>query len=89
MKTILCLLCFLLPLTAFAAPTREPLTPDNVQRLSLAWTYDTRDPTSRLGATNRRPSRPHPPMRMAGYISRHRWARWPHWMRKLAPNSGA
>ncbi len=49
MKTNFCLLCFLIPLTALAAPTREPLTPDNVQRLSLAWTYDTRDPTGRLG----------------------------------------
>jgi quinoprotein glucose dehydrogenase len=41
--------CILLPLTAVARPHAEPLTPDNVQRLTVAWTYDTRDSTERLG----------------------------------------
>jgi len=48
MKTTFALLG-LLPLTVLAAPSSEPLTPGNVQRLSLAWTYDTRDSTDRLG----------------------------------------
>jgi quinoprotein glucose dehydrogenase len=42
-------LCCLLPIVAFARTNREPITPENVQRLAVAWTYDTRDPTGRLG----------------------------------------
>lgn len=45
---LLALLC-LLPFATLAAPNQERLNPDNVQRLAVAWTYDTRDSTARLG----------------------------------------
>jgi quinoprotein glucose dehydrogenase len=48
MKTILALYC-LLPGIALAGPHRELLTPANVQRLAVAWTYSTGDPTGRIG----------------------------------------
>ncbi|MEO8309277.1 MAG: PQQ-binding-like beta-propeller repeat protein [Pseudomonadota bacterium] len=48
MKTNLALLC-LLPSVTLAVTNREPLNPNNVQRLAVAWTYDTGDSTDRLG----------------------------------------
>lgn len=42
-------LCALLPLTLQAASRREAITPQNVQRLAIAWIYDTHDSTDRLG----------------------------------------
>ncbi len=40
--------CCLLPLAACAAD-REPLTPANVHRLAVAWSWDSGDPTGPLG----------------------------------------
>jgi quinoprotein glucose dehydrogenase len=48
MKTLFSLL-IAVPLLAAAAPRPHSLTPDNVSKLALAWTYDTRDPVARLG----------------------------------------
>jgi quinoprotein glucose dehydrogenase len=48
MKHFITLLA-LLPLVAVARARHEPITPANVQRLAVAWTYDTRDSTDRLG----------------------------------------
>jgi quinoprotein glucose dehydrogenase len=48
MKTSHLLFC-LLPLTCFAARHPEPITPENVQRLAVAWTYDTGEPLAPLG----------------------------------------
>lgn len=47
MKRVLCVLCtlFLLP----AAHASEAITPANIQRLAVAWIYDTGDWTDRLG----------------------------------------
>jgi quinoprotein glucose dehydrogenase len=42
-------LCALLPFALRAASPREAITPQNVQRLAVAWTYDTHDSTARLG----------------------------------------
>ncbi|HEV7716510.1 MAG TPA: pyrroloquinoline quinone-dependent dehydrogenase [Steroidobacteraceae bacterium] len=39
------LLCCLLPLAATARTAPERITPDNVQRLAVAWTYDAHNPT--------------------------------------------
>ncbi|MEP7311674.1 MAG: pyrroloquinoline quinone-dependent dehydrogenase [Pseudomonadota bacterium] len=49
MKTILALCCLLLTVFTTAAADRERLTPANVQRLAFAWTWDSGDPTGRLG----------------------------------------
>ena len=44
------LLCCLLPSAALAASVRpQPITIENVQRLAVAWTYDTGDQTGRIG----------------------------------------
>ena len=42
------LLCCLIPLAAFARTAPERITPDNVQRLAVAWTYDAHNPTEPL-----------------------------------------
>lgn len=47
MKTLASLACLLIATPAVAAPAR--ITPDNVARLTVAWTYDTRDSTAHLG----------------------------------------
>ena len=46
MKTLTPLFLILVALAAQAAPER--IRPDNIQRLAVAWTYDTRDPTTPL-----------------------------------------
>jgi quinoprotein glucose dehydrogenase len=48
MKYLITLLS-LLPLAAQARARHEPITPENVQRLAVTWTYDTGDPTGRVG----------------------------------------
>src|SRR5262245_10296700 len=46
MRTILLVCLTLAMANARGAP--ELITPDNVQRLAVAWTYDTRDPAESL-----------------------------------------
>jgi quinoprotein glucose dehydrogenase len=55
MKTLFAL-CSLLPLVALAATDRQPLTPDNVHRLAIAWTWDSGDPTGPLGGRGKPPA---------------------------------
>lgn len=47
MKTLIPLACLVSAASAHAAP--DVITPENVSRLTVAWTYDTRDSPERLG----------------------------------------
>ncbi len=70
MKTPL-LLCSLLPLAVIARPAPERITPDNVQRLAVAWTWDARNPTERLHPAGKPPAFEATPVYAAGrlYVS--------------------
>jgi glucose dehydrogenase len=70
MKTSI-LLCCLISLAAFARTAPERITPDNVQRLAIAWTYDARNSTERLDGTGKPPAFEVTPVYAAGrlYVS--------------------
>jgi quinoprotein glucose dehydrogenase len=55
MKTLIAFYS-LLPLAAFPAADHGSLTPKNVHRLSIAWTWDSGDPTGPLGGRGKPPA---------------------------------
>jgi len=65
------LLCCLIPFAALARPAPEQITPDNVQRLAIAWTYDVGNPTERLHPAGKPPAFEATPVYAAGrlYVS--------------------
>jgi quinoprotein glucose dehydrogenase len=66
------LLCCLIPLAALAQTAApERITPDNVQRLAVAWTYDARNPTEKLHPAGKAPAFEATPVYAAGrlYVS--------------------
>ena len=65
------MLCCLIPLAAIARTAPERITPDNVQRLAVAWTYDARNPTGRLHPAGKPPAFEATPVYAAGrlYVS--------------------
>jgi quinoprotein glucose dehydrogenase len=65
------LLCCLIPLAAVARIATEQITPDNVQRLVVTWTYDARNPTESLHPGGKPPAFEATPVYAAGrlYVS--------------------
>jgi quinoprotein glucose dehydrogenase len=65
------LLCCLIPLAAVARIATEQITPDNVQRLVVTWTYDARNPTEWLHQGGKPPAFEATPVYAAGrlYVS--------------------
>jgi quinoprotein glucose dehydrogenase len=50
------LLCCLISLATVARTANERITPENVQRLAVAWTWDSRNPTGRLHPSGKPPA---------------------------------
>lgn len=67
MKTTLLLFLALSVANALAAPER--IAPDNVHRLAVAWTYDTRDPIESLVPGGDSPLFEATPLYVAGRLS--------------------
>jgi quinoprotein glucose dehydrogenase len=67
MRTFI-LLCCLVPCATLARPATERITPDNVHRLTVAWTYDTRNSTERLHPAGKPPAFEATPVYADGHL---------------------